>query len=510
MSDEAPRTLGRYVDLRLLGQGGMGAVYRARDPSLDREVAVKIMRDPSPEFAQRFRREARAVARLSHPNVVQVYDFGEDATGAPYFVMELCAGQSLEQVLTERGRLPPAMVVDVLLQATRGLRAAHELGLVHRDIKPANLFLTTDGVVKLLDFGIVHMEEGNALTKPASLMGTPHYMSPEMLSGLKVDARADLYALGLVAFHLLAGQPPFEAPSAVAVAMKHLQEPLPDLQKRVPETPTALCELVQRLSQKDPAARPQSAAELQGLLEDLTERLKSDTGRSFTPAAPGAAGPSRSKVVIAAGAGLLVAVGLTLMAIPMLRRGHGPTGGGADGGQEQARVLAPDLGQRTSDAVRVPIGEGHEAPKEATPLMRDGRLRVAVLKFKNLGGERDLELLTEGIGETLLTDLAGIGKLQLIERNQVDQALGEIDFGQTKYVDKGTAAALGKIRGAEVAVQGGYQRADGALRVTARLVRIETGEILDTLMVTGPAKDIFGLQGRVAAEMKRHLLALLK
>ena len=149
-----PKQLGRYTELTLLGQGGMGAVYRAFDPSLQRTVAIKVMLGQNPEFLARFEREARAVAKLSHPNVVQVYDFGRDEQNNPYFVMELLPGRSLDSLLKEKGPLPALKVVDVLRQAAEGLQAAHAVGIVHRDIKPHNLMLDDQGNVKLVDFGI--------------------------------------------------------------------------------------------------------------------------------------------------------------------------------------------------------------------------------------------------------------------------------------------------------------------------------------------------------------------
>jgi serine/threonine protein kinase len=190
--------IGRYIDLELLGRGGMGAVYRGRDPDLDRAVAIKVMLHASPDFVARFRREAQAIAKLTHPNIVHVYDFGVDEDDNPYFVMELVEGRSLDRVLVDEGRLPPLTAVDIIRQAAEGLAVAHNQGIIHRDIKPANLILLADGRVKIVDFGIARITQGNAqLTGAASLMGTPGYMAPEQATGGIVDQRADVYALGM-------------------------------------------------------------------------------------------------------------------------------------------------------------------------------------------------------------------------------------------------------------------------------------------------------------------------
>ena len=202
-----PKQLGRYTELTLLGQGGMGAVYRAFDPSLQRTVAIKVMLGQNPEFLARFEREARAVAKLSHPNVVQVYDFGRDEQNNPYFVMELLPGRSLDSLLKEKGPLPALKVVDVLRQAAEGLQAAHAVGIVHRDIKPHNLMLDDQGNVKLVDFGIARdMASTEELTSTQATPGTLHYMAPEVLSGQAADARADETKLGLEIVEALAGQ----------------------------------------------------------------------------------------------------------------------------------------------------------------------------------------------------------------------------------------------------------------------------------------------------------------
>lgn len=501
--DQVPTTLGRYQNLQILGQGGMGVVYRAYDPTLDREVAIKVMADRSPEFVARFQREARAMARLSHPRIAQVYDFGQDEAGNPYFVMELVVGQPLDQLLAQRGQLRPEMVARVLLQAAEGLSAAHAAGIVHRDIKPANLILDQAGDLKVVDFGIARIEEGpNPLTRPQALIGTPHYMAPEVLSGEIVDGRADIYALGLCGYHLLTGQPPFSAPSAVALAMKHLSEPLPDLSALAPDTPSDLRRLIGHMAEKRRDARIGSCEEVIRALRAVL------AGLSTQPARPGALGgrPARRRLFLAGalGGGVIALMAGTMVLWRLPRHGQGNGGGGGVG------TVDGGAGADLKAGVDLSLGLALGPRRAPGPLVQPGApLRVAVLKFKNLGEDRELAFLTEGISETVVTALGGQQRLKLLERNQVDQAIKEIDFDQTKYVDRDTAAVLGRISGAEVAVQGGYQRAGGLIRVTARLVRIETGEILDTLVVTRPATKLFDVQDLVAAELKQRLLRLL-
>ena len=190
----------------------MGAVYRGKDPSLDRDVAIKLMNDRSPEFVARFRREARVVARLSHPHIVQVYDFGEDAEGCPYFVMELCPGTSLHDLLETRGKLDTGLVIDLLRQAGLALQAAHDAGIVHRDIKPANLLFGDDQRVRIADFGLARALADFGRTEPnGSPVGTTRYLSPEQARGVALDGRSDVYSLALVLIESVTGSVPFTA-----------------------------------------------------------------------------------------------------------------------------------------------------------------------------------------------------------------------------------------------------------------------------------------------------------
>ena len=227
---------GRYQLGSLLGAGGMARVYVATDRVLERQVAVKVL-SPSdaqdPLFVERFRREARAAARLNHPNIVAVFDSGSDAD-QPYLVMEYVPGQSLAQLLHRQGRLVPRQAVELAIQVCAALAAAHAQGLVHRDIKPANVLISPDGQVKVTDFGIVKASAATTLTGTGTVLGTPAYLSPEQAQGHPVDARSDLYGLGCVLYELVCGSPPFGSGtdrSPVAIATRHVRE--------LPEPPSA-------------------------------------------------------------------------------------------------------------------------------------------------------------------------------------------------------------------------------------------------------------------------------
>jgi len=266
------RSLGRYQLKELVGQGGMGEVWSAYHVALRRNVAVKILRPDSntDDMAiQRFEREARATAELNHPNTVRVYDYGVTEDGLWYYAMELLEGEDLGSVL-KRGPVEPARAADLLLQASRALAEAHRRGIVHRDIKPANLFLCTLGgdadFVKVLDFGLAKLAEGGSsahLTQTGMAVGTPSYVSPEVVLGHHADARSDVYALGAVLYALIAGRPPFAGDDMRSVLLAHLRDaPIPPSRVLGRPIPAALESIIMRCLEKDPNLRYADAGQL--------------------------------------------------------------------------------------------------------------------------------------------------------------------------------------------------------------------------------------------------------
>ena len=211
------QTIGKFEVLERLGQGGMGTVYRARDPILDRPVALKTISAElaaNPEFLGRFQREARAAARLTHPNIVTVYELG-DVAGVPFIAMELLEGLDLVEAMSPPGRLPLDEKLRIMVEVCRGLDYAHKRGVIHRDVKPANVRLLASGAVKLVDFGIARLGE-STLTQTGILLGTPSYLAPEVVAGGRVDHRADMWAVGVILYELLSGERPFTATTSGA------------------------------------------------------------------------------------------------------------------------------------------------------------------------------------------------------------------------------------------------------------------------------------------------------
>lgn len=254
---------GRYRVERRLGAGGMATVDLARDLELDRPVALKRLHPHlvTDQTVDRFRREARAAARLRHPGVVTIHDWGFD-DDVPYLVMEVVEGPSLRSALTRRGRLAPGEALAVLAPAIAGLAAAHHEGLVHRDVTPGNVLVGHDGASKMADFGLARPAASAAMTVPDAVVGSPHYLSPEAARGERLDARSDVFSLGCVLFECLTGQPPFEGGTAAVIATKRLSERVPDPSDVVPGLSSALDEVVRIATEPDPDDRYEDAEDL--------------------------------------------------------------------------------------------------------------------------------------------------------------------------------------------------------------------------------------------------------
>ena len=281
----------RYRLVRLLGQGGMGQVYEAAHVHIDKRVALKLLRRDvvaaNPEIIDRFRQEARAASSIGHPAIVEIDDFAPLPDGSVYLAMELLEGCSLAEHLRAHGPPSVAEAVRILIETARGLEAAHAAGIVHRDIKPENLFLCANRRgpprVKILDFGIakVSREGPQGLTHTGEVFGTPHYMSPEQALGKAIDARSDVYALGIIGYQLLAGHVPFRADSLLGVLNLHVQAAPPSLLEVAGErVPPPLVAAIERALAKDPAVRPQSMGALVSLLQAAMAPPDEVTGRN--------------------------------------------------------------------------------------------------------------------------------------------------------------------------------------------------------------------------------------
>jgi serine/threonine-protein kinase len=333
-----------------IGSGGMSTVFRAFDTVLERPVAIKLMhREMSSDSDQleRFRREARAVAQLNHPHIVQVIDAGED-DNAPYIVLEYIEGETLKDCIRRKGRLPIPEAIAYAIEIARALGAAHERAIVHRDVKPQNVLIDAEGSAKVTDFGIARTLTEEGLTADGRVLGTTDYVSPEQALGHAVTGQSDLYSLGIVLYEMLTGEVPFRGENQIAVAMKHVREDLPDVRMRRPEISTALAAVVDHATAKDLDRRYQNAEALAADLEDVlaieTARAGQATGEATTVlrTLPGSARrrlPWRARIPRLAVVALLLLTAAAIVAAVLLARDNTERGIKPPGVKPQAPGL---------------------------------------------------------------------------------------------------------------------------------------------------------------------------
>ena len=265
----------RYEIIRSIGEGGMANVYLAYDTILDRNVAIKVLRGDlanDEKFVRRFQREALSASSLSHPNIVAMYDVGED-NGLYYIVMEYVEGKTLKQLLKKRGNLTLSEAIDIMLQLTDGMAHAHDSYIVHRDLKPQNIMIQDDGQIKITDFGIAMALNSTQLTQTNSVMGSVHYLPPEQAAGKGTTIKSDIYSMGIIFYELLTGELPFKGDSAVEIALKQMKEPLPDVHKLNPDIPQSIENIILRSTAKNPKNRYNDAKSMH---DDLLTALNDD------------------------------------------------------------------------------------------------------------------------------------------------------------------------------------------------------------------------------------------
>ena len=372
---------GRYELVELIGRGGMSSVWRSHDRLLDRTVAIKLLHEQyttDEEYVERFRREARSVAQLSHPNIVTVIDRGEE-DGRQYIVFEYVEGENLKQVIERSGPLPVRDALLLALQMARALGFAHDRGLVHRDVKPQNVLLNEDGQAKMTDFGIARSVDVDGMTITGTVLGTSEYIAPEQARGQRVDALTDVYSLGVVLYELLTGGVPFQGENFVTIALRHVNEPAPSVLDRRPDVPPRLGMAIERAMAKRPedrfASMDELVEELEACLDELDPASEEATLISRRPlAAPQRRQPEgrrrrrRGGILwpIAALVAVLAVAALAALAAMALR----DDGGGGSAATTQSIHL-------TAARDHDPFGDDNAEHPEDVPDATDGRFETA-------------------------------------------------------------------------------------------------------------------------------------
>ena len=264
MIEKGQKINDRYEIIKSIGEGGMANVYLAYDTILDRRVAIKVLRGDlsgDEKFVRRFQREALSASSLSHPNIVEMYDVGED-NGLYYIVMEYIEGKTLKQLIKKRGSLTLSEAIDIMLQLTDGISHAHDSYIIHRDLKPQNIMIREDGSIKITDFGIAMALNSTQLTQTNSVMGSVHYLPPEQASGKGSTIRSDIYSMGILFYELLTGQLPFKGDNAVEIALKQMRDDIPSIRKKNPAIPQSVENVILKATAKNPKNRYADAKEM--------------------------------------------------------------------------------------------------------------------------------------------------------------------------------------------------------------------------------------------------------
>jgi eukaryotic-like serine/threonine-protein kinase len=408
--------IGKYKILEKIGQGAMGEVYKAHDPVLNRFVAVKtISSDLGADdmLRKRFQREAQSAARLNHPNIITVYDYGEEQ-GKIYMAMELLDGSDLKQAIARRAPLSLDEKLSVVDQVAEGLAFAHSHEIVHRDLKPANIHLLGNGQAKIMDFGLARLG-GSEMTRTGMVMGTPHYMSPEQVRGERADARSDVFALGCVFYELLTYKKPFDADSMHSVLFKVMQEEPPPVHEVEPGVPAVLAQVVEKSMSKDPTTRFQNASEFRSALHRAMQAVAAGQGESALP-----------DLALPAGAGA---------------RGEGPAMASGSRSASARRAGSPAGAARASASGSRPQRPAPPPVRSRAPLVVGGGLLVAALV---IGG-----VLLAGHGApapspvpptTRPPQLDGLS--QELARSQVELARRRADAGDFRDAERQAERAL--------------------------------------------------------------------
>jgi eukaryotic-like serine/threonine-protein kinase len=444
---------GRYEILKLLGEGGMGAVYRAHDRELDRVVALKVIR---PELArnaqilQRFKQELILARQITHRNIIRIFDLGQ-AEGVRFITMEFIEGEDLSCTLARRGKLPAPEAAAIVVQVARGLEAAHEEGVIHRDLKPQNIMIEPSGKASVMDFGIARSVDASQITRTGALMGTPTYMSPEQAQGLKVDSRSDLYSLGIIFYELLTGRPPFLAEKPMATLLRRIHEaPVPPIAVE-PAVPKRVNEIVMKMLAMNPEDRYQAAGEI---VRDLEAWDAQRTGRTIQAAPIHAGDRAIPLKYVAAALLLLTALGAWLF-------------------------------------TRTP----------GTPPAPAKTVSVLVADFRNTTGDPVFDGTLE---PTFALGLEGAPFISTYPRVDARKSAEQLQ-GRAVQLDQPVAQLVAAREGINYIVSGAIESSDGKYRIRARAIDAAGKRLVEQSTMAASKQDVLAATGRLAVPIRKAL-----
>ncbi len=425
----------RYQIEQVLGQGGMGAVYKAHDQELDRPVALKVIRPElasNPEILQRFKQELILARKVTHKNVNRIFDLGE-AEGIKFITMEYVEGQDLKSLLRERGgKLAPDEAVGIVLQICQALEAAHSEGVVHRDLKPHNIMVAPSGRLQVMDFGLAYSGDTTAVTQTGTLLGTPEYMSPEQARAEKVDSRSDIFSLGIIFYELLTGETPYKADSAYSMLLKRTQERATPIAKLDPSVPRHISDVVSKCLEIEPRLRYQNVQEL---ARDLEEKRRPAPASMMTQLSLRL--PVRFRTVAETGIWWKAAVAAGVLVVAGILAGVILFWGG---------------------------------PAESGP-----RVSLAILPFQNATGDANLDWLGSGIADMLTTDMGQAEGFRTVAPERLHQILKDLRLSGGSPLDSAMLRRVAEFSSADMVVSGKYFKLGAQIRIDATLQDLKRG-----------------------------------
>jgi serine/threonine protein kinase/tetratricopeptide (TPR) repeat protein len=458
----------RYEILKLLGMGGMGAVYKARDMEVERVVGLKVIRPDlagDPAILARFKQELVLARQVTHKNIIRIYDLNE-ASGVKFITMEFIEGEDLRSILLREGKLLPREAADIIAQVCAGLQAAHSEGVIHRDLKPSNVMRDASGRVKVMDFGLARTVGGDGMTRTGMMVGTMEYMSPEQAMGKGLTAASDQFTVGLIFYELLSGTMPYHAESAIASLVKRTQERAVPLTDVDPSIPPELSAIVSKCLERDPAARFASMQELIDEIE-IWEGKKRRGGQSVIAPPlprPGLSKPLPWKWIAVAAAAVALAAG-TYVAV------HSRTHTGSSGSQ----------------AMKGPV------------------LSVAVLPFYNGSGDPSLNWIGATISDTLTSDIGQSAHLHLVSSGSLQDVLRDMRFSATPQVEGSTLNDIRHATDAETIISGQMVKAGDQLRINAIVHDLKNSRDIPISTDFASVKELADAVGRLAGQVRQTL-----
>jgi eukaryotic-like serine/threonine-protein kinase len=454
---------GRYQIQKILGMGGMGAVYKAHDMEVDRVVGLKVIRPDlagDPAILARFKQELVLARQVTHKNIIRIYDLNE-AGGVKFITMEFIEGEDLRSILLRQGKLPPSDAVSIMLQVCAGLEAAHNEGVIHRDLKPSNIMRDGAGRVVIMDFGLARSVQSDGMTKTGMMIGTMEYMSPEQAMGKELDARSDQFAVGLIFYELLSGFVPFRADSAIASLVKRTQEPAVPLLNVDPSLPAVLSDIVGKCLERDPQARFASIHELMDQLEIWQGKKP---GQSLVVPARKSARPFPLKWVATAATAAVLAAG-SYISVQHWRQ----------------------LGAGDSQAARGPVTS------------------VAVIPFHNGSGDPALDWLSSSLSENLSTGIGQSAHIHLVSPERLQQVLHDLHISPQSQLDLSQLKRIAEFTNADTVVFGQYAKFGDQIRVNSTVSDLKNDRQYQIATDVPSEKDLLAGLSKLADQVQQKL-----